>query len=98
MGQVEVLSGPERRRRWSAEEKRWPFKGLRHERRAGTGRGLFDEALQRIADVLGRVDGGGDNFQKKSHRLTSATMAARRGVSDQRDSASDGRMDRAAIC
>ena len=41
-------------------QRREPLQHFRREGRAGIGRGLLDQPVQRIADVLGRVDGGGD--------------------------------------
>ena len=37
-----------------------PLQHLGREGRAGIGRGPLDQPVQRIADLLGRVDGGGD--------------------------------------
>jgi hypothetical protein len=39
-----------------------PLQGVRCKGRAWIGRGPLDESLQRIADVLGRVDGGDDEI------------------------------------
>ena len=41
-------------------QRREPLQRVGRKGRAGIGRGPLDQPVQRIADVLGRVDGGGD--------------------------------------
>ena len=48
-----------------------PLQHFRRERRAGIGRGPLDQSLQRIANFLGRIDGGGD----RGFRVRSASSA-----------------------
>ena len=56
-------------------QRRKPLQHFRREGRAGIGRGLLDQALQRIAEFLGRVDGGGDQVLRRSIRLASSFIA-----------------------
>ena len=63
-----------------------PLQHLRREGRAGIGRGLLDQPVQRIADFLGRVDGGGDQvlgFDRYRRRSSRALLDARRAAQQQ---------------
>ena len=56
------------------------IKSIRCKGRAGIGRGLLDQSLQRIADVLGRINGGGDEvfgFVRHRRRSLHALLDAR---------------------
>ena len=63
-------------------QRREPLQRLGRERRAGIGGGPLDQPVQRIADVLGRIDGGGDQVlgfdgRVAAHRAPSSMRGAR---------------------
>ena len=62
------------------------FQHFGREGRAGIGGGLLDQAVQRIADLLGRVDGGGDQvlgFDRWRRRSSRALLDAGRAAQQQ---------------
>ena len=58
-------------------QRRKPLQHFGRERRAGIGRRFLDQAVQRIGNVLGRVDGLGDQVLGVSISLSCSSLIAR---------------------